>query len=152
MLPLHSKQLSIRFFVTSTGKKCDQIGRFIGLWATFQSPRQQLVCPNLSHSQAIFVKVSKSLIIQCYHFWATFIDIWRLFTGHTVCEPRQARSYGDPQPERLLNIAIERSSKLRFQAKKSGANKQHNVKRGNSLFWGSCLAQLVEQSLLTLVN
>ena len=38
----------------------DQIGRFIGLWATFQS------------------------------LWATFMDIWRLFTGHTGTEsPKQ---------------------------------------------------------------
>ena len=42
--------------------QCDQIGRFIGFWATFQSLWQQLICPNLPHSQAIFIKVSKSLI------------------------------------------------------------------------------------------
>ena len=41
--------------------QCDQIGRFIGLWATFESLWQQLIYPNL----------------------ATFIDIWRFFTGHT---------------------------------------------------------------------
>ena len=28
----------------------DQIGRFIGLWATFQSLRQQFICPSLPHS------------------------------------------------------------------------------------------------------
>ena len=28
----------------------DQIGQFIGLWATFQSLCQQLICPNLPHS------------------------------------------------------------------------------------------------------
>ena len=27
--------------------KCDQIGRFIALWATFQSLRQQLFCPKM---------------------------------------------------------------------------------------------------------
>ena len=27
--------------------QCDQIGQFIGLWATFQSLWQQLICPNL---------------------------------------------------------------------------------------------------------
>ena len=42
-----------------------------------------LFCPNLLHSQAIFVKVSKSLIYLVKSFWATFIDIWHLFTGHT---------------------------------------------------------------------
>ena len=30
--------------------QCDQIGQFIGLWATFQSLWQQLICPNLQHS------------------------------------------------------------------------------------------------------
>ena len=40
--------------------QCDKIGRFIGLWATFQSLRQQLFCPNLPHSQEFIVKVSKS--------------------------------------------------------------------------------------------
>ena len=30
--------------------QCDQIGRFIWLWATFQSLCQQLICPNLPHS------------------------------------------------------------------------------------------------------
>ena len=28
--------------------------------------------------------VSKSLIFLVKLFWATFIDIWRLFTGHTL--------------------------------------------------------------------
>ena len=32
------------------GNQCDQIGRFIGLWANFQSLWQQLFCPNLPHS------------------------------------------------------------------------------------------------------
>ena len=30
--------------------QCDQIGRFIGLWATFQNLWQQLVYPNLPHT------------------------------------------------------------------------------------------------------
>ena len=30
--------------------QCDQIGRFIGLWATFQSLRPQIICPNLLYS------------------------------------------------------------------------------------------------------
>ena len=57
----------------------DQIGRFIGLWANFQSLWQQLICPNLPHSSAIFVKVPKSLIFYWNHCWATFIDIWQFF-------------------------------------------------------------------------
>ena len=35
--------------------QCDQIGRFMGLWATFQSLWRQLIGPNLLHSKAIFV-------------------------------------------------------------------------------------------------
>ena len=35
-------------------QQCDQIGQFIGFWATFQSLWQQLICPNLPHFQAIF--------------------------------------------------------------------------------------------------
>ena len=64
--------------------QCDQIGQFNGLWATFQSLWQHLICPNLLHSEAIFVKVSKSLIFIVISFWATIIDDWRLFTGHTA--------------------------------------------------------------------
>ena len=59
--------------------QCDQIGRFIALWATFQSPWQKLFFPNF---QAIFVNVSKSLTFLWNLFWTTFIDIWWLFTGH----------------------------------------------------------------------
>ena len=45
-------------------EQCDQIMRFIGLSATFQfsKPLKQLICPNFPNSQAIFVKVSKTLI------------------------------------------------------------------------------------------
>ena len=42
--------------------QCDQIWRFIGLWPTFKCFWQHLICPNLSHSYGIFVKVSKSII------------------------------------------------------------------------------------------
>ena len=62
---------------TGVTDQCDQIGQFFGLWATFQSLRQQLICPNFPHSKAIFVKF----------IWATFKDIWRLFTGHTAHVP-----------------------------------------------------------------
>ena len=42
--------------------QCEQIWRFIGLWATFKCFWQHLICPNLSHSKGIFVKGSKSII------------------------------------------------------------------------------------------
>ena len=52
--------------------QCDQIGRFIALWATFQSLWQKLYCHNLLHSQAIFVYVSKSLIFLMKSFLGNF--------------------------------------------------------------------------------
>ena len=63
--------------------QCDQIGQFIAHWATSQSRWQQLFSPNCPHCWAIFVKMSKSFIFVVKSFWATFIVIWRLFTGHT---------------------------------------------------------------------
>ena len=52
--------------------QCDQIWRFIGLWATFWSLWQQLICPNLPHSYAIFVKLSKSFIFLVKPFLGNF--------------------------------------------------------------------------------
>ena len=34
-------------FGQQVSNHCDPIGRFIGLWATFQSLWQQSICPNL---------------------------------------------------------------------------------------------------------
>ena len=63
--------------------ECAQIGRFIALWATFQSRWQQFFCSDRPHFLAIFLsKVSKSFVFLVKSFWATFIDIWRFFTGH----------------------------------------------------------------------
>ena len=67
--------------------QCDQIGRFIGLWATFQSFRPQLICPNLLHSKAIFVKVSKSFIFLVTSFLGNFYRHLAIFTGHTAYVP-----------------------------------------------------------------
>ena len=63
-----------------TFQQCDQIGRFIGLWATFQSLWQQssTFLGNFCTGVKIF-NFSSEII-----FGATFIDIWRVFTGHTV--------------------------------------------------------------------
>ena len=64
--------------------QCDQIERFIGLWATFQSPWQQLFCPKCQHILGNFCKFVKIFHFTCkILFWATLIDIWRFFTGHT---------------------------------------------------------------------
>ena len=52
--------------------QCDQIGWFNGLLASFQSLCQQLICPNLPHSKAILVKVSKSIILLVKSFQGNF--------------------------------------------------------------------------------
>ena len=69
-------------------KQCDQIGRFISLWATFQSLQQQLFCPNRPDFMAIFVKLSKSFIFlvlsvlgNFYRHFATFY--WSLTNDPT---------------------------------------------------------------------
>ena len=65
-----------RFSCHSSWAQCDQIRRFIGLWATFQSLWQQLICPILLHSYEFFCKgVEIFIFFQWNHFWATFIDI-----------------------------------------------------------------------------
>ena len=84
--------------------QCDQIGRFIVLWATFQSLWRQLICPNLLHCLAIFVKVSKSLIFLVKLFWRDFyrhlaIFYWSHWSRHY---------YYHSSPERL------RSKRFRF--------------------------------------
>ena len=65
--------------------QCDQIWRFIGLWATFSSLWQLVIGPNLTHSKAIFLKCQNLSLFEWNHFWAIFIDIWRSFSGHTCC-------------------------------------------------------------------
>ena len=63
--------------------QCDQIWRFIGLCATFQSLWQQLICPNLPHFYAIFVKVSKSFIFLMKSLLGNFSRHLAIFSGHT---------------------------------------------------------------------
>ena len=59
------------------------VTRLIGLWATFQSLWQQLVCP-IYHILRQFLKGVKIFNFSSeIIFWATFTDIWQLFTGHT---------------------------------------------------------------------
>ena len=61
----------------------DQIGRFIGLWATFQTCGNNTLpkSPTFLGSFCNGVKICNfsSKII----FWASFVDIWQLFIGHT---------------------------------------------------------------------
>ena len=52
--------------------QCNQIGRFIARWTTFQSLWQQLFCQNCPHFLAIFVKLSKSFILLEKSFLGNF--------------------------------------------------------------------------------
>ena len=86
--------------------QCDQIGRFIGLCTTFQSLQQQLICPNLPHYQAIFVKVSKSFIFLVKSFLATLLQTFGDFLLVTL--DRQ-----DKQTDRVGTKAVERETEGR---------------------------------------
>ena len=57
----------------------DQIGRFIALWATFQS-----LCNKLTFL-TILVKVSKSFIFIFKSVWGNFCGHLATFSGHTGC-------------------------------------------------------------------
>ena len=71
-----------------SGGQCDQIGRFFGLWTTFQSLWQQLICANLLHSQAIFVKESKSVIFLVKSFLGNFYrHLANFFWSHLLQHP-----------------------------------------------------------------
>ena len=74
-------------------EQCDQIGRFFALWATFQSLWQQLIGPNLPHSKAIFVKVSKSISFLMKSFLGNFYRHFTIFSGHTGSEVVSVPSY-----------------------------------------------------------
>ena len=79
--------IKIRFvfirIISKCNVQCHQIGRFIILWATFQSPWQQLFCPNWPNVKSITVKVSKSFILLEKSFLGYFYRHLATFTGHT---------------------------------------------------------------------
>ena len=64
------------------GNQCVQIGQFIAISATFQSLRQQLFCPNCPFFSQFLERCQNMSFGYQNHFWANFIDIWRLFTRH----------------------------------------------------------------------
>ena len=53
-----------------------------GLWVTFQSLWQQLICPILINSEAIFVKVSNSILFLVKSFLGNFYKHLAIFYGH----------------------------------------------------------------------
>ena len=66
--------------------QCDQIGRFITLWATFQSQWQQLFCPNCQHILGIFVNLSKSFILLAKSFLGDFYGhLATFYWSHCWC-------------------------------------------------------------------
>ena len=69
-------------------KQCDQIWRFIGLWPTFKCFWQQTICPNLPHSLAFFVKVSKSIIFLVKSFLGNFYRHLAIFIWSQWIEAR----------------------------------------------------------------
>ena len=79
--------IKIRFvfirIISKCNVQCHQIGRFIILWATFQSPWQQLFCPNWPNVKAISAKVSKSFILLEKYFLGYFYRHLATFTSHT---------------------------------------------------------------------
>ena len=81
-----------------TYNQCDQIGRFIGLWASFKSLWQQLFCPNLPCSSAFFAKVSKSIIFLVKSFLDNFyrhlaIFFWSHYLQLTIWKVGDATAY-----------------------------------------------------------
>ena len=76
--------------------QCDQIGRFIALWASFLSLCQQLFSPNC-HIFMQFVNSDKIFYYSSeIHFWPLYIDIWRLFSGHIGHNVATNNSFGLP--------------------------------------------------------
>ena len=67
-----------------TRTQCDQIGRFIALWVNFSKPAATIILPELPTFVGNFCKCVKSFYFQWNHFWASLIDIGRLFTGHAA--------------------------------------------------------------------
>ena len=61
-------------------RQCDQIGRFIVLWASFYSLGQQLICPQSPTFLGNFVKVSKSIIFPMKSFLGNFYTRFFLVT------------------------------------------------------------------------
>ena len=75
-----SKWKTVNVLIIVSGHQCDQIGQFIALWTIVAT----LILPNLPTFLCNFYKGFKTFIFLGKSFWATFIDIWWLFTGHTA--------------------------------------------------------------------
>ena len=76
-----SSQLSMRFVEVFAWFQCHQIGVIYGTLGNVSKPVATIILPELPTFQAMCQNLS---IFQWNNFCATFIDIWRLFTSHTV--------------------------------------------------------------------
>ena len=103
------KKTKINLKVASGGQ-FDQIWRFFGLWATFQSLWQQVICPILLNSQTIFVKVSKSFIFLVKSFLGNFYRHLAIFIWSHWWRPILKTDKNPCIKILLLGAAIDKSS------------------------------------------
>ena len=62
-----------------------RLGDFLNFWQIFKAFGSNNIAQITHICRQFFVKVSKYLISLVKSFLGNFIDIWRLFTGHTDC-------------------------------------------------------------------
>ena len=99
--------------------QCDQIGRFVALWANFESLWQQLFCPNRPHFKAIFEKVLESFIFLVKSFMGNFYrHLAALFWSHCCCCGDDGRWWTCEKEifliERLIQLKIKERDSLGF--------------------------------------
>ena len=101
----------------------DQIGRFITLWATFQSQWQQLFCPNFQHILGNLCKFVKIFHFSSKFFLGNFYRHLATFYWSHCCQLFD-RVTGNKEKSRLnMSSAGHRlaQSKTFLMAKKRGA-------------------------------
>ena len=90
-LKVQFRKLNYHSSNIGTLDQCGQIGRFITLWANFQSLWQQLFCPNCQHFKAIFVRVSKTLIFSSKFLFGQLLQAFGDFLLVTLIHLDRAR-------------------------------------------------------------
>ena len=63
----------------SASFQCDQVGQYFGLWATFESLWQQLICPNLPHSSPFLGNFCKGVKIIYFSSETIFGQLLQTF-------------------------------------------------------------------------
>ena len=77
---VHLREIFRRTADSETRRQCDQIWRFYGLWATFKSLRQQLICPNLPTFLGNFYRHLAIFIWSHCQKARLFFNIWPFIT------------------------------------------------------------------------